>query len=606
MKMKTTGKGSKVKADVTVKEKQSFLSFNNRVGAVILLAVLVLAGLYLATNGSLGVSFGNTDENDAASVADTSNNALEVSVIDDQLTVSYQEPPKINGWKVVSDDSACKQRTAENFLDTDKVLDSSEASASATITFEEDTDYCFWPQRDADDVEALFLYISSELIEIKSLGDPDDVVITYHLVSVQDDQVTVAIKPAESQPSELLGWRVIKASDEKACKVSAFENAKKVLDNSKNSATATIPFDEDTGYCFWARRKTDILKVELYYVPADVIKAEALISSGGIKANYDEVIVQGDQMTVSIGEPPAVNGWKVIRISNQEECKHKSDFDTSAVVLDHSDSSANVTITFEGDISYCFWPKRETDTIKVIFFYVAVKGSPSSSPDAADGPQIITGVSSETPSLPTTPAPVTPPVNTPVPSTKDFAITQIMQITQETGTILKVVATRDISAGSAIRTDYIEGSQCDQSAFTNTDSNKRVDVEVGSSSIPLTDDDNGKSFCFRIEENRNGQTYYAFKTSNAVRLASDSGSDEEEPKENKQDEEDKKDKTSSDNKDTDKKDTGEDAAADAGESDAGGIGAQILFAVIVLTIVAGVVIVIVIVVNLSRNNKPKF
>ena len=180
-------KAKQAKNESEAAARGGLLSIFDNLRFITMLGTVVLAGLFLAT-GVLGwgVSFGQQEQQVTATYSH--------SVAGGQLTVTLEEAG-VTGWKIIkiADKPACDAATATDFSGSELVLDSSVASQSATITFEESVNYCFWPQRPTDNTRIIYSYVPASFIQKINPVNLEYIDQTKYKHEVADGQLTVTL-----------------------------------------------------------------------------------------------------------------------------------------------------------------------------------------------------------------------------------------------------------------------------------------------------------------------------------------------------------------------------------------------------------------------------
>lgn len=188
-------------------------------------------------------------------------------VADGQLTVTLAQPG-VSGWKaiMVRDKAHCD--TTRFGEGETVVLSTSEAAQSATITIEAEVNYCFWPFRQSDSQSIRYAYLSARYIEQIDSANQEAIEAEYsHTFAAENSQLTVSI-----EQTGVIGWRVFEAATRADCSRSSFDSSTQIINNVDTSQSVTVEVDTDTGYCFWARRRTDYIEVNLVYFSAENIQ----------------------------------------------------------------------------------------------------------------------------------------------------------------------------------------------------------------------------------------------------------------------------------------------------------------------------------------------
>ena len=266
-------------------------------GVVILAIFVVLIGLLLVAVSNPRMAFG-VDE-----IAGGVEASYEYEVVSGRLTVTLVQPG-VKGWKVieVDDRDACNNASVEDFEAATKVVDSSQASQSVTITTEALTNYCFWALRDTDDKGIIRAYLSADYIRRADQTSINEIEASY-LIEYKNNTLTIRLIESGVQ-----GWQAIEVDSQESCKTGNFAGATKVVDSSQAAQSATITVEPLTNYCFWALRDTDDIKVILSYVSAEIISGLTSVPVINPPAIEPPVINPVEPPVVNPpAEPPVIN-----------------------------------------------------------------------------------------------------------------------------------------------------------------------------------------------------------------------------------------------------------------------------------------------------------
>ncbi len=257
--------------------------------SIVFLALIVLVGFLLVANSGSKAVFA-VDEN---TVAVATNYKYEVDR--GRLTVTLVQSG-VKGWKVieVENKGLCDNARSEYFETATKIVDSSEASQSVTITTKASKNYCFWALRDTDNIKILYAYVPADYIRQADKTSIAAITADY-MLEFENGRMTVRLKE-----SGVKGWQAIEVDSAEACKTGSFANATKIIDSSEASQSVTITLEASTSYCFWALRDTDDIRVILSFIPAEKI-AGFLIASPTPPTPPDPVVQQPAPVVDPIG-----------------------------------------------------------------------------------------------------------------------------------------------------------------------------------------------------------------------------------------------------------------------------------------------------------------
>lgn len=432
-----------------------------------------------------------------------------------------------------------------------------------------------------------------------SFGQQAQQVTATYSHSVAGGQLTVTL--AETG---VTGWKVIEVADKAACDAAAstdFAGSGLVLDDATASQSATITFEENTDYCFWPQRDTDNTRIIYSYVPASFIQKINPVNLEYIDQTEYRHEVAGGQLTVTLVQG-GVQGWQVIEVADNTACV-RSSFETVQKVVDSSDASNSVSLTYEAGTNYCFWPQRDTDYIKVVLSYVSAEyittsaagGSTVSQPQQPSTPVEPEETGSETGG------------NEGGDTQPDLVITDVSQTEKGSDTIIKVATNRDVTIGAAVRLDQLSVSGCDQAAFAD-DSLLHSDaaIENGSFYITVTPEDHGQEFCFQVEAGDE----VAYRVSPVVDLPpADTGDEQADEQADEQEEDESDDEAEQ----ADEEDESDDEAEQAGEQrQSGGTtvddetdNATLFFIIIIAAVGVGIMAVFAIIIGISNGGRSK-
>ena len=437
-----------------------------------------------------------------------------------------------------------------------------------------------------------------------SHGQQADDVEAEYTETVADGQLTVSLTQAG-----VTGWQVVKVADKAECDDNPFETATvKVVDNDEASQSVAIRYEDDANYCFWPKRDTDNVKIIYNYVSARYIQQIDPANLAEIdKTDYEYEVADG-QLTVTLNQGEA-NGWQVIKVTDSNACRRDS-FDSANKVADTDTASDSVTITYEDGANYCFWPKRDTDYIKVVLSYmsaaeIARRAAPGQSSAPADPPTTAT----PNPGSGTTPA------NPPVATVDDLEITGISQAEAGDQTVLKALANRPVARGWAIRADLLDGGSCDASAFADADFlHDNTRVTNGAFEVVVTPADHEQQFCFKVEEDVAGRIQAAYLVSGSVDLPP-ANTGQETGNESGTEAQGESAGTASGNNagsssstsgGTDDDNSDDSASSEAGDPEEDeGISSTVLLTIIAGAAAIGIISIFVVVIGVSKTGRPK-
>ena len=251
---------TKIKGNSKISSLTGYLS-------IVFLALIVLIGFLLVANSGSKAVFA-VDENTPVVITN-----YEYEVDQGRLTVTLVQSG-VKGWKVieVENKKICDNARPEYFESATKIVDSSEASQSVTITTKASKNYCFWALRDTDNIKVLYAYVSADYIRQADKTSIAKITADYTL-EFENGTMTVKLKEPDVK-----GWQAIKVDSEETCKIVSFANTTKIVDNSEASQSVTIILEASTSYCFWALRDTDDIRVILSFIPAEKIAGFLIVS----------------------------------------------------------------------------------------------------------------------------------------------------------------------------------------------------------------------------------------------------------------------------------------------------------------------------------------
>lgn len=263
-------------------------------GVVLFAIFIVLIGLLLVAVSNPRMAFG-VDE-----IAGGVEASYEYEVVSGRLTVILVQPG-VKGWKVieVDDRDACNNASVEDFEAATKVVDSSQASQSVTITTEASTNYCFWALRDTDSSGIIRAYVPADYIRRADQTSINEIEASY-LIEYENNTLTVRLIESGVQ-----GWQAVEVDSQESCKTGNFAGATKVVDSSQAAQSATIIVEPLTNYCFWALRDTDDIKVILSYVSAEIISGLTSVPVVNPPVVIEPPVIESP--VINPVEPPVVN-----------------------------------------------------------------------------------------------------------------------------------------------------------------------------------------------------------------------------------------------------------------------------------------------------------
>lgn len=523
-----------VKAKAIEKPRKNFFSANNRLGVIIILIIFTLAGLYMAINsGGSSVSFGQTGNDLGLSLNyDWINNGSSYSQTGEferKIVIKSSNP--VGYWRVISsehygvDKDGNPRRCADSsgFISNNRHQLAGELEKDRhlfgtvdphTLEYkirpgDEGKVYCFrgttYPpgfgvDENLDGIDQIVRsYITSRVIDQSAIG----------LTVAQDGYFVTAEADREVYQWQALKssqWATNSATNQKVnqCGPAAFgnERGRKIsgytgasapqLGNPPQSNSTETRFrialrDHNQTYCI--RALSHFGNYSYATSPKIIANRDDLEPKMG---DYTLDSVEGGEMTVSLNASrhPGVKGWKIIAVDDKSECT-SANFTPSKIVLETTVAAQSVTASYKASTNYCFWAERDTDDIIFGLFYVSA--------------QNIKNLASQN-------------------TAGDLNITNIELTTLGSLDILRATTNRVITSGSALRSDHFTG-ECSAGAFTSTNAAQLRSRNGNPFYITVTAADNDKSFCFKVTETRNNQTYNAFRNSGVVDLDNpDSGS----------------------------------------------------------------------------------
>ena len=271
--------------------------------------------------------------------------------------VSVVTDDEIIGWKVfaVSDFSVCQNQSYEV---SDEVYSVIGSEKSIDFTYRDDLNYCFWAMREHDYLLTVTYYIPGPVLHEHRLRRT---LTANYSIAVRDGQLTVSL-----EEPDVLGWRIIKVSSDAECTADNLSSRDKLIDTNTRAQSISFAYEEGVSYCAQAKRQTDNLHFIFRYIAADTIRS-LRVDPEDITTTFSSQTQAGNIITIILQEGDALS-WKVIAVENQTDCNEKEAFD-NPLVLQKSDS-ASVTIQYDPNKNYCFWPVRATDDIEFTYVYV--------------------------------------------------------------------------------------------------------------------------------------------------------------------------------------------------------------------------------------------
>ena len=271
--------------------------------------------------------------------------------------VSVVTDDEIIGWKVfaVSDFSVCQIQSYEV---SDEVYSVIGSEKSIDFTYRDDLNYCFWAMREHDYLLTVTYYIPGQVLHEHRLRRT---LTANYSIAVRDGQLTVSL-----EEPDVLGWRIIKVSSDAECTANNLSSRAKFLDTNTRAQSISFAYEEGVSYCAQAKRQTDSLHFIFRYIAADTIRS-LRVDPEDIITTFSSQTQAGNIITIILQEGDALS-WKVIAVENQTDCNEKEAFD-NPLVPQRADS-ASVTIQYDPNKNYCFWPVRATDDIEFNYVYL--------------------------------------------------------------------------------------------------------------------------------------------------------------------------------------------------------------------------------------------
>ena len=469
------------------------LSFKSRIGVVIISAAFILGGLYLALTGGSSTSFGNTGstlelefdyswiERDPTSPKAKSSNSSFISGF------RVQANKTVDSWRFVtaehySGDCAedAFRQAGSNVLRPPARGEESLPSFFLKPNYEENyldhllrTDddskrHCYEAVAEDSNGNIERDYLFSPVIALR--GSPE---LT---ISQSSNRLTV------NAGVPILYWRALRSDNwvvsgaTAICGAEAYGAAETTnqVDGPAHSTSMVLDLttaDNGHSYCFEA------LTHQGYFTYAVSESLSATTVPESTTLFYELSVASNGYLTVRRTSGPEITGWRVIEVSAATDCLTSSFSDGRDIVADNSAAaSPSLRIRYEDDTNYCFKPIRVSGSTAPIYISATIIQD-----------------------------------NEPVTAVDKLEITEIRQITQQnTGTvILQATTNRPVSGGIALRGDHIGTGFCGVKSFTQANEARQRVRSGNPFYVTVTSADNGYEFCFKVEEVRAGQSYFA-------------------------------------------------------------------------------------------------